>query len=603
MALRIEDYGLIGDCQTAALVGCDGSIDWLCFPRFDSHACFAALLGGEQNGRWLIAPQQEARVSRRYRPDTLILETEFRLSSGDVVRLIDFMPVRGEMPDLVRIVEGVRGEVSMRMELRPRFDYGCVTPWISQENDTTIAVAGPNRLALRTNVELHRDDGKLMSEFTVKAGQRRTFSLTWSESNRPRPLPVAPLRALRTTESWWKRWARACNVEGKWRDCVTRSLITLKALTYMPTGGIVAAATTSLPEQIGSVRNWDYRFCWLRDASFTLFSLMSCGYTKEAHEWMTWLLRATTGHPAELQVMYGVAGERMLTESTVKWLDGYENSKPVRIGNAATEQFQLDVFGEVLDAVHKWWSIRGKISEFGWTLTRTMVEFLEGVWRKPDEGIWEVRGPRRHFTHSKLMAWVAFDRAIAIAEKQELDCPLEKWKEIREEIRSEILEKAFNKDLNSFVQSYGSQQLDAATLRIPLVGFLPADDEMVKGTVAAIEKSLLVDGYLHRYQTASKVDGLPEGEGAFLMCTLWYADVLHMMGRTEESKSAFKRVMAIRNDLGLLSEMYDPKKKRLTGNFPQAFSHVGLVNTALRLSGRGDVPEKFQKPARRSKKR
>lgn len=599
MALKIEDYGLIGDCQSGALVGRNGSIDWLCLPRFDSAACFAALLGTADNGFWsLSTAEQPAETKRHYRGETLILETEFTLADGSAVRLIDFMPVRKLIPDLVRIVEGIRGEVSMRMELRPRFDYGSLTPWVSESKNEVDFVGGPNRLTLRTSVPVRQNQSGLCAEFQVRKGQQRTFTLTWSPSFGPVPRKVLPLRALQSTEKWWKNWAKALSLKGEWRDKVLRSLITLKALTNIPTGGIVAAPTTSLPEQIGGVRNWDYRYCWLRDASFTLFSLMGCGYSEEAHAWLRWLLRATTGHPAELQVMYGIAGERMLTETDVKWLQGYDGSRPVRSGNAATQQFQLDVFGEILDAVHKWWSVKNKVTSFGWSLTRSMLEFLETVWRKPDEGIWEVRGPRRHFTHSKLMAWVAFDRGIDIAEKEHLECPLERWRKTREEIRHDILEKAFDPKRNAFMQYYGAKLLDASVLRIPLVGFLHADDERMKGTVAAIENKLLVDGYIHRYQASSEVDGLPPGEGAFLMCTLWYADVLHMMGREKDAREVFDRVVGISNDLGLLSEMYDAPKKRLVGNFPQAFSHVGIVNTALRLSGSGEVPEKFRRPRR-----
>ncbi len=599
MALRIEDYGLIGDCQSGALVGRNGSIDWLCLPRFDSGACFASLLGAPENGFWSLSTAKEpAEVKRRYRRETLILETEFTLADGSAVRLIDFMPIRKQIPDLVRIVEGLRGETRVRMELQPRFDYGSLTPWVSHGDHVVNFVGGPNRLTLRTSVPVQNKGAGVTSEFVVRKGQRRAFTLTWSPSFGPIPGKIYPIRALQSTENWWNNWGKSCPLKREWRDKVLRSLITLKALTNIPTGGIVAAPTTSLPEQIGGVRNWDYRFCWLRDASFTLLSLLGCGFHDEARAWLGWLLRATTGHPAELQVMYGLAGERMLPESDIHWLQGYESSRPVRSGNAATKQFQLDVFGEVLDAVHKWWSVKGSISSFGWALLTSMLGFLETVWRKPDEGIWEVRGPRRHFTHSKLMAWVAFDRGIDIAEKDGLEAPLEQWRNIREEIRHDILEKAFDQNRNSFMQYYGAKLVDASALRIPLVGFLPADDDRIKGTVAAIENKLLVGGYIQRYEPSSDVDGLPPGEGAFLMCTLWYADVLHMSGRKKEAHEVFERVLAISNDLGLLSEMYDVAEKRLVGNFPQAFSHVGIVNTALRLSGSGVVPEKVRRPRR-----
>jgi GH15 family glucan-1,4-alpha-glucosidase len=591
LSLRIEDYALIGDLHTAALVGLDGSIDWLCMPRFDSGACFSALLGAENNGRWLISPKEKPyKTVRYYRGDSLILETEFRQRSG-IVRLIDFMPVRRDSAYVVRIVEGVTGETEMVMDLLIRFDYGSVTPWFHKQDGAFVAIAGPDRLTLRTKVVVTREESRLRAAFRVRKGQRIGFSLTWSPSNEePRP-PINSVRVLRTTERWWNKWVQGSTVPGEWREKVTRSLITLKALTYRPTGGIVAAATTSLPEQIGGVRNWDYRYCWLRDASFTLFALMSCGDVEEARQWLQWLLRATAGHPAELQVLYGVAGERRVSEFEADWLGGYENSKPVRIGNAATQQFQLDVFGEILDAIHKWWLIERRITDFGWSLIQSMMLFLEEAWRRPDEGIWEVRGPRRHFTHSKLMAWVAFDRAVDLAERSKWNGPVDRWRAAREEIRQEILDKAFNKKMNSFVQSYGSHFLDAAVLRIPLVGFLSAKDKRVRATVAAIEKNLIVDGFVRRYQSSSEVDGLPEGEGAFLMCTLWYADVLHMAGRKAEARKVFERVLSVTNDVGLLAEMYDPKLKRQVGNFPQAFSHVGVVNTALRLSETWVLPE------------
>jgi len=588
MALLIEDYALLGDTQTAALVGRDGSVDWLCFPRFDSGAVFAALLGSEQHGRWLISPAGTIRAtSRRYQGDTLILETEFHTDSG-TVRLIDFMPPRGQAPDLIRIVEGVSGRVPMRMALRLRFDYGRVVPWVRRDSGALVAVAGPDSCWLRTPVETHGEDLMTVAEFLVEPGDRVPFVLTWRESHLPEPATVHADHALEQTRNYWAEWLSTCTYDGKWREAVIRSLITLKALTYAPTGGIVAAPTTSLPEQLGGVRNWDYRFCWLRDATMTLQALMYAGFEVEARDWRRWLLRAIAGDPEEVQIMYGVAGERRLPEYLADWLPGYDGN-PVRIGNQAVDQFQLDVYGEVMDAL-----FQARTTGFGsgqstWALQRAMMGTVARRWREPDEGLWEVRGGSQHFTHSKLMAWVAADRAVRSVEKFGLEGPIEEWRELREDIRAEILQRGYDPDRKTFTQYYGSKELDAALLMVPLVGFLPADDERVQGTVAAIEKELLVDGFVQRYtqDPQTNTDGLPAGEGAFLACTFWLADSYSLMGRTEEAAALFERLLALRNDLGLLSEEYDPREGRLVGNFPQAFSHVPLINTARNLSAKG----------------
>ena len=585
MALLIEDYALLGDTQSAALVGRDGSIDWLCLPRFDSGAVFAALLGTEQHGRWLVAPAGEVTaVRRRYRGESLVLETEFDTAEG-TVRLLDFMPPRGEAPDVVRIAEGVSGRVPMRMELRLRFDYGRVVPWVRREEGAIVAVAGPDSCWLRTPVETHGEDLATVAEFLLEPGDRMPFVLTWRESHQPAPEPVHPDRALRETENYWRQWLEQCTYDGKWRDAVVRSLITLKALTYAPTGGIVAAPTTSLPEQLGGVRNWDYRFCWLRDATMTLQALMYAGFEVEARDWRRWLLRAIAGDPVELQIMYGVAGERRLPEYQADWLPGYDGN-PVRIGNEAVDQFQLDVYGEVMDAL-----FQARTTGFGagastWALQRSLMRVVEDRWSEPDEGIWEVRGGSRHFTHSKLMAWVAADRAVRSVERFGVEGPVQEWRRLREEIRADILRNGYDADRKTFTQYYGSSELDAALLMIPMVGFLPADDERVVGTVAAIERELLVDGFVQRYtqDEASRTDGLPPGEGAFLACTFWLADNYSLMGRHEEAVEVFERLLALSNDVGLLAEEYDPAARRLVGNFPQAFSHVPLINTARNLS-------------------
>jgi GH15 family glucan-1,4-alpha-glucosidase len=585
MPSRIEDYAIIADTHTAALVSRDGSIDWLCLPRFDSGACFAALLGDDGNGHWRIAPAGGVRgVRRRYRGDTLVLETEFETDDG-AVRVVDFMPPRGEAPDVVRVVEGLRGRVPMAMELRLRFDYGKVVPWVYREDGDLVAVAGPDAVWLRTPVDTQGRDLATCAEFSVAAGEQVPFVLTWRASHLPPPAPIDPLVELGATEGFWQGWMSACTYDGQWRDAVVRSLLTLKALTYAPTGGIVAAATTSLPEQLGGVRNWDYRFCWLRDATITLQSLLYCGFQAEAQAWRKWLLRAIAGDPAEMQIMYGVAGERRLTEYVADWLPGYEGN-PVRIGNAAADQFQLDVYGEVLDALHQARHSGMKRNDPSWALQAKLMEYVEAHWSDPDEGIWEVRGGSKQFTHSKLMAWVAADRAVKAVEDFGLPGPAKRWAALRDEIRRDVLTKGYDADRGTFTQFYGSRELDAALLMMPLVGFLPATDERVRGTVAAIERELLRDGFVQRYTQppGEGVDGLPSGEGAFLACSFWLADNFALMGRHDEARELFERLLALRNDVGLLSEEYDPRAGRLVGNFPQAFSHVPLIDTARNLS-------------------
>jgi len=579
---------MVGDTQTAALIGDDGSIDWMCAPRFDSAACFSALLGDENHGRWLIAPAAGGRaVRRRYRDHTLVLETEFETPEGSV-RIIDFMPIRDKTVDVIRIVEGLDGQVPMQMHLTIRFDYGQTIPWVRDIGDALVAVAGPDALVLRTPVETRGAGHSTVAEFTVHRGQRVPFFLAWYPSHEEIPRGVNATWALTRTESWWHKWSKKWTYNGDWPEAVQRSTITLKALTYAPTGGIVAAPTTSLPEWIGSVRNWDYRFCWLRDATFTLLALIHAGYEDEASAWRQWLLRAAAGEPTDLQIMYGPAGERRLTEWEVPWLPGYEGSKPVRVGNAASEQFQLDVYGEVADALYQ--SRRGAIAENdvnAWDLGVALMEFLEDAWKRPDEGIWEVRGPRQHFTHSKVMAWVAFDRAVRMVEDygEEGDEPTAShWRALRDEVHSEVCAKAYDADRKTFVQSYGSSNLDAALLMMPLVGFLPATDERMQGTVEAIQRDLTIDGFVRRYTTETSVDGLPPGEGVFLPCTFWLVDNLALMGRTDEARSLFERLIGLVNDVGLLAEEYDPAAKRQLGNFPQAFTHVALVNSACNLS-------------------
>jgi GH15 family glucan-1,4-alpha-glucosidase len=584
---RIEDYGLIGDLQTAALVGRDGSIDWACFPRFDSGACFAALLGDAENGRWLVAPRTDAwEGKRRYHPGTLVLETEWETDTG-AVRVLDFMPPRGKAPDIVRIVEGVRGHVDMLSELVVRFDYGGTIPWVRRVSDGRLAVAGPDALCFRTPVEHRGENLRTIGEFSVRKGERVPFTLTWYPSNERPPRAIDAEHALQETLDYWTDWTSGCEYAGKWKDEVHASLAVLKGLTYAPTGGIVAAATTSLPEKIGGERNWDYRYCWLRDATLTLLAFLNAGYLEEARAWRVWLLRAAAGDPSDLQIMYGVAGERRLTELTLDWLSGYEGSKPVRVGNAAAAQFQLDVYGEVLDALHQARVSDLEVSKEAWSLQRRLLGFLEHAWKEPDEGIWEVRGPRRHFTHSKVMAWVAFDRGVQAVERFGRTGPVDRWRSIRAEIHREVLEQGFDTELNSFTQFYGAKRLDASLLMIPLVGFLPADDPRMVGTVGAIERELFRDGFVYRYthdEEGRSVDGLPPGEGAFLPCTFWLADNLALQGRQDEAEEIFERLLGLRNDLGLLAEEWDPATKRQLGNFPQAFTHVALVNTAFNLN-------------------
>jgi GH15 family glucan-1,4-alpha-glucosidase len=585
MPLRIEDYALIGDCETAALVGRDGSIDWLCWPRFDSDACFAALLGTPDHGRWLIAPlDANARVTRRYRRDTLILETQFETEAGTAM-LVDFMPLRDQTSDVVRIVRGVRGRVTMCMQLAIRFGYGATVPWVSRLEDGTLrAIAGPDMLVLTTPVEHHGEGLKTVAEFTVAAGEAVPFVLRYCASHLPQPQPLDAEACLSACEKFWTEWTGTCRSAGEWTDPVKRSLITLKALTHAPTGGMVAAPTTSLPEWIGGPRNWDYRFCWLRDATLTLLALMSSGYYEEAKCWRDWLVRAAAGSPEQTQIMYGIAGERRLTEWQVPWLPGYEGSRPVRIGNAAYGQLQLDVYGEVMDALYQ--ARRGGLprSEYGWSLQLALLEHLEKIWREPDQGLWEVRGEARHFTYSKVMAWVAFDRMIKGVEAFGLPGPIDRWKQIRAEICEDVLAKGFDRELGTFVQAYGSKELDASLLMLPAVGFLPPRDPRIRGTVEAIERRLMADGFVLRYDTRKTDDGLPPGEGAFLACSFWLADAYTLLGRMDDARRLFQRLIGLRNDVGLLSEEYDPQARRLVGNFPQAFSHIALVNTAANLA-------------------
>ena len=583
----IEDYGIIGDTHTAALVSKSGSIDWLCLPRFDSPACFAALLGDEDHGHWLIAPAGPVNsVRRSYQGDSLILETEFRTPEG-VVRLVDCMPPRQQDPDVARVVEGVSGKVAMRMELVIRFDYGSIVPWVRQTDGALHAIAGPDSVWLRTPVPVHGKNFHTMAGFTVAAGERVPFMLTWHASHMRSPRVVDPIRAIDDTEAWWGEWASRLTYEGSWRDAVIRSLLTLKALTYRPTGGIVAAPTMSLPEALGGVRNWDYRYCWLRDATFTLDALLAAGAVEEAKAWREWLLRAVAGQPKQMQILYGVAGERRVTEQELDWLPGYQGSSPVRSGNAAVNQFQLDVYGEVMDTLHLARRAGMQTDETAWDFQRALMDFLESNWLEPDEGIWEIRGPRRHFTHSKVMAWVAVDRAVKAVDLYHLDGPVERWRALRRQIHDEVCERGYDADRDAFVQYYGGKELDASLLLIPLVGFLPASDRRVRGTVEAIQRELCVDGFVLRYHPdgSQKIDGLPPGEGAFLACSFWLADNLVLMGRRQEGREQFERLLGLRNDLGLLAEEYDPELGRQLGNFPQAFSHVSLVNTARHLSG------------------
>jgi GH15 family glucan-1,4-alpha-glucosidase len=580
----IEDYGLIGDLQTAALVSRAGSIDWCCFPRFDSGACFAAILGEKEHGRWLLSPvAAPTRSSRRYRHDTLILESVHELAGGSV-RVIDFMPPRGRSPDIVRIVEGLSGEVEMRSELIIRFDFGRIVPWVRRVDDTRVAIAGPDALCFRTPAATRGENMTTVSEFTVSPGERVAFVLTWFPSHEHLPEEVDPERALADTEDYWLSWAARCEHVGDYHDEIHQSLLVLKALTYAPTGGIVAAPTTSLPERIGGVRNWDYRFCWLRDATLTLLAMLRSGYSEEAIMWRQWLLRAVAGDPADVQIMYGIAGERRLDEYELDWLPGYEGSTPVRIGNAAAAQLQLDVYGEVLDALYQA-CVKGAPSDDDvWSLTTKLLEWLEHGWRTEDAGIWEVRGPARHFTHSKVMAWVAFDRAVRFHDEFGRAGPVERWRSIRDEIHAEVSRRAWNEQKQAFMQSYDATELDASVLLMPLVGFLPATDPKVASTVEAIRRELTVDGLVLRYRPQDAgVDGLPGDEGVFLPCSFWLAAVLELQGKHDDARELFERLLDLRNDIGLLSEEYDPIARRQLGNFPQAFTHLALVNTAFVL--------------------
>jgi GH15 family glucan-1,4-alpha-glucosidase len=587
MASRIEDYAMIGDCETAALVGRDGSIDWLCWPRFDSDACFAALLGTPENGRFRIAPTDEARVTRRYRENTLILETTFETSEG-AATIIDFMPVRTgyvDASDLVRIVRGDRGSVRMCAELTLRFGYGRTIPWVARlDRDTLRAIAGPDLVLVRSPVKLHGEGFKTVGEFTVTAGESVPFILVHSPSHLPLPQVADPDKALAATERFWLDWIARADGAGRHAGLVNRSLITLKALTYRPTGGIVAAPTTSLPELLGGERNWDYRFCWLRDSTLTLLALMNAGYFEEAEAWRDWLLRAVAGSPDQIQIMYGIAGERRLSEAELSWLPGYRKSRPVRIGNGAYDQLQIDVYGELFDSLHQ--AREGGLPqpETGWSLQLALLNHLERVWREPDEGIWEVRSQRQHFTHSKVMAWVAFDRAVLDADRHRLPGPVGHWRRVCDEIRADVLANGFDRDLNSFVRSYGTRELDASLLLLAEVGFVAANDPRFVGTVRQIEERLLRDGLVYRYDTLASHDGLPPGEGAFLACSFWLADAYVLMGRRADADALFDRLTSLCNDVGLLSEQYDPVGRRQLGNFPQAFSHIGLLNTAFNLS-------------------
>ncbi|HVF15642.1 MAG TPA: glycoside hydrolase family 15 protein [Steroidobacteraceae bacterium] len=606
MPLHIEDYALIGDLETAALVGRDGSIDWLCWPRFDSDACFCALLGTSDHGRWLIGPADEpTRVTRRYRENTLILETRFETASGVVV-VTDFMPPRDGVSDLIRSVRCEMGEVRMRTELVIRFGYGITVPWVTRTAPGTWhAVAGPDMLILHTRVPLRGEGLKQVGSFVLRAGESTSFTLEHSPSHLPPGKPIDVERALQDTDRYWRDWVAKAEVDGPWSAQVTRSLITLRALIYNPTGGIVAAPTTSLPEHLGGERNWDYRFCWLRDATLTLLAFMDAGYYDEAEAWRHWLLRAIAGSPRQLQIMYGVAGERRLTEWEVAWLPGYENSRPVRIGNGAYGQLQLDVFGEVMDALHQ--ARDGGLAPLpgGWDVQRELLAHLLEIWHEPDYGIWEVRGPPQHFTYSKIMAWVAFDRAVKDAERYALKGPIAAWRAARDRIHAEVCERGYDRKRQSFMQAYGSDQLDASLLLAAPVGFLPPNDERIRGTVRAIETHLLRDGLVQRYDSAQTDDGLPAGEGSFLACSFWLVDAYAMDGRLDEAKALFERLLTIANDVGLFAEEYDAQNKRMIGNFPQAFSHLSLVVSALNLTNatkpaeqRSEKPMEQHRPAR-----
>ena len=581
---RIEDYALVGDLRTAALVGRDGSVDWLPLPRFDSGACFAALLGEPRHGRWLVAPLAGTvrETRRRYRGASLVLETTHRTETG-TVRVVDCMPPGEERPNLVRLVEGLEGTVTMRMELALRFDYGWIVPWVRRRGKALHAIAGPDAVVLRTPVEMHGEDFTTVARFDVRAGETVPFVLSWHDSHDRDPPALDAAEAVAAAERWWREWGACCAYEGEWREAVTRSFVVLKALTYAPTGGIVAAPTTSLPEWIGSVRNWDYRYCWLRDATFALYALLVGGFREEAAAWREWLVRVVAGDPSQLQIMYGVAGERRLPELELPWLPGYAGSAPVRIGNAAVHQLQIDVYGEVTDALHQARRKGLEPSPDAWRVQRALLDHLESAWDDPDEGIWEVRGPRQHYTHSKLMAWVAFDRAAKAVERFGQEGPLDRWRALRDEIHADICRRAWDPGKRAFTQAYGSHRLDAAVLLLPLVGFLPHEDPRVESTVRAIERELVRDGLVLRYLDDG-ADGLPPGEGVFLLCSFWLADDLALSGRRDEARALYERLLSLRNDVGLLAEQYDPAARRLLGNFPQAFSHIGIVNTAFNLT-------------------
>ncbi len=593
-ALRIEDYALIGDCRSAALVGRNGSIDWLCWPRFDSDACFAALLGTSENGRWQICPVDPApRVTRVYAGDTMILETQFETAEGSV-NVIDFMSIGSPDPSIIRLVKGVRGKVAMCMHLILRFDYGTTVPWVTQLEDGSglSAIAGPTRVVLRTPIALRGESFATVAAFEIGEGECVPFVLSHKASHLSPPVAVNWRAAFDETEAFWLNWASRCTYVGRRRESVLRSLLTLKALTYGETGGIVAAPTTSLPECLGGERNWDYRFCWLRDATMTLMALLSAGYRDEAEAWRAWLQRSVAGHPDQLQIMYGLSGERRLSEWEVPWLPGYQGAAPVRIGNAASAQLQLDVYGELIDAVFQARKQGLAPVASAWALQETLVEHLEKIWQDPDDGIWEVRGPRQQFTFSKVMAWVALDRSVRDAERFELQAPLERWRQLRDRIHATVCEQGFDPGKNAFTQSFGSPELDASLLLIPVVGFLPPDDPRISGTVAAIEKELMVDGLVLRYRTKTGIDGLPPGEGVFLPCSFWLADNYSLLKRDREAEILFDRLLSLRNDVGLLSEEYDPQARRLAGNFPQAFSHLALIGTALNLHDVGPATQR-----------
>jgi GH15 family glucan-1,4-alpha-glucosidase len=602
MAARIEDYALIGDCETAALIDKNGSMDWLCWPDFSSDACFAALLGTEEHGYWKIAPGDGTwTTTRRYRPHTLILETTFVHDAGSF-RLTDFMPLRQRNSHIVRIVEGLRGKSAVRMELALRFDFGRTVPWVTHLRGGMRAIAGPNLAVLRASIPVRGEDLKTVADFTVGRGERVTFSLTYGVSYKPNARKVDAALALKEAEQLWRKWSRRLKYRGKYREIIERSLITLRALIFKPTGGIVASVTTSLPEAIGGVRNWDYRYCWLRDTTFTLLALANGGYFREAAAWQDWLLRALAGSPDQVQIMYGLKGERQLLEWEIPWLPGYENSRPVRVGNAAAVQVQLDIYGEMLDSFFHAQHSMGRHTEDDFRVLALLLEHLETIWQLPDQGMWETRGVPQQFTHSKMMAWVAFDRAVLLAEQRRYDGPVEKWKTIRDTLHAEICARGFNEKKNSFVQAYGSEQLDAALLLMPVVGFLPGSDPRVKGTVEAIERELMPAGLVMRYNTARVEDGLPPGEGEFLACSFWMVSSLKAIGRTDDARALFERLLTLRNDLGLLAEEYDVDRKRLVGNFPQAFSHIALVNAAFDLASEPHMRKRAHRKAHAGRK-